>query len=31
VIGMIDADSLRSTFLGFFAERGHAIIPSASP
>jgi alanyl-tRNA synthetase len=27
---MIDADSLRSTFLAFFAERGHAIIPSAS-
>jgi alanyl-tRNA synthetase len=27
---MIDADRLRSLFLAFFAERGHAIIPSAS-
>ena len=27
---MIDADRLRSLFLGFFAERGHAILPSAS-
>jgi alanyl-tRNA synthetase len=27
---MIDADSLRSTFLAFLAERGHAILPSAS-
>ena len=27
---MIDADRLRSMFLAFFAERGHAIIPSAS-
>ena len=27
---MIDADRLRSMFLGFFAERGHAILPSAS-
>jgi alanyl-tRNA synthetase len=27
---MIDADSLRSRFLAFFAERGHVIIPSAS-
>ncbi|HZD00966.1 MAG TPA: alanine--tRNA ligase-related protein [Actinomycetes bacterium] len=27
---MIDADALRSGFLAFFAERGHAIIPSAS-
>src|SRR6266702_7050526 len=25
-----DADSLRSTFLAFFAERGHVIVPSAS-
>jgi alanyl-tRNA synthetase len=27
---MIDADGLRSTFLAFFAERGHAILASAS-
>jgi alanyl-tRNA synthetase len=27
---MLDADRLRSLFLGFFAERGHAILPSAS-
>jgi hypothetical protein len=27
---MIDADRLRSMFLAFFAERGHAILPSAS-
>jgi hypothetical protein len=27
---MIDADRLRSTFLAFFAERGHAILPSGS-
>jgi alanyl-tRNA synthetase len=27
---MIDADRLRSLFLAFFAERGHAILPSAS-
>jgi alanyl-tRNA synthetase len=27
---MIDADRLRSMFLAFFAQRGHAIIPSAS-
>jgi tRNA synthetases class II (A) len=27
---MIDADSLRSMFLAFFAERGHVIVPSAS-
>jgi len=26
----IDGDSLRSLFLKFFAERGHAVIPSAS-
>src|SRR6266511_1447621 len=25
-----DADRLRSTFLAFFAERGHVIVPSAS-
>jgi alanyl-tRNA synthetase len=30
VAGMLDADRLRSLFLGFFAERGHAILPSAS-
>jgi len=30
VVGTIDADSLRSTFLAFFAERGHVIVPSAS-
>ena len=27
---MLDADRLRSLFLAFFAERGHAILPSAS-
>jgi alanyl-tRNA synthetase len=27
---MIEADGLRSMFLAFFAERGHAILPSAS-
>jgi alanyl-tRNA synthetase len=27
---MLDADRLRSLFLGFFAERGHVILPSAS-
>jgi alanyl-tRNA synthetase len=27
---MIDADRLRSMFLAFFAEHGHAILPSAS-
>ena len=27
---MIDADRLRSMFLAFFAEGGHAILPSAS-
>jgi alanyl-tRNA synthetase len=27
---MVDADRLRSLFLAFFADRGHAILPSAS-
>jgi len=27
---MMDANQLRSTFTGFFAERGHTIVPSAS-
>jgi alanyl-tRNA synthetase len=30
VTGTIGAGSLRSTFLAFFAERGHVIVPSAS-
>jgi alanyl-tRNA synthetase len=30
VARMIDADRLRSMFLAFFAEHGHAILPSAS-
>lgn len=30
VVGMVDADRLRSMFLAFFAERGHVIVPSAS-
>ncbi|HLM95335.1 MAG TPA: alanine--tRNA ligase [Acidimicrobiales bacterium] len=27
---MMDANQLRSTFTGFYAERGHAVVPSAS-
>src|ERR1700730_14580057 len=27
---MMDADQLRSTFTGFYAERGHVVVPSAS-
>ncbi len=27
---MMDATQLRSTFTGFYAERGHVVVPSAS-
>src|SRR5947209_5661771 len=30
MFSQIDADTLRSKYLRFFAERGHAVIPSAS-